>query len=1186
MYLKRLEIKGFKSFADKSVIALEPGISAIVGPNGSGKSNISDAILWVLGERNAKSLRGAVMEDVIFAGSSTRKPVSVAEASLVLDNTDGTLPLDFAEVEVTRRLYRSGESEYLINKSACRRLDVLDILHDSGLGTDTNSIISQGHLDSILQSKPEDRRALIEEAAGVLKHKQRKQRSERKLERMDQNLERIADVMAEIERQLKPLRIKAKRAAAYDGLCERLNDLTLQLAVDDLKIIKKKWDANNEQRDKIKEQVAEKKTALTTAEQSLAKLREEATGQGAQIMEHSNKQRRLASAIEKFDAFALLMDEKRRNAQATLDKLSTSSDGEASPEKQAILKEIENIESELTKLENDAKQVETKLEASKHELDEREENLNSLQQSYDQLTGSQRSYAQERDDLRQKINDAQDSIVEAQAKTATVETKIEDLTSQIKSAKIELEEANANLNNKSKEAEKLEAEANKITTDLESATAKANAEHEGVEEAQNRLSDTNASIMALEEILKSSYEETSSATKWLEANKAYVAGGIKNLSDEIDVPDKYISLVETLLGSYSTSFIAKDNTDVAKVEDALKQAENAEGSVRLVVGEGSQNKDVAACVKEFGAVSLYDEVKLADKNKSLGALANVVVFETSFEAFKAMKKYKNLICASLDGSIIYPDGRTLIGSAFYVDSAFDKDSSRTILSYKKNLKKLTRERTKLERDLSKSKDKLDKLNANIEQLKNTDYEAKHKLAMARADVDIANNIKSNSENSLKQKQEQLEAAKDEQNKLKDAYSSTAPEIEKSRTRLKELDELSKKEAEDLSSIEENLNKSRELTNDSKNKHSQLMVESTSLNERLNSQKHNLENANTRKTEIDNRELANKQDFQDSKLTLKITEELNATFSKLSDLAKRDLSVIDKAAGNISQEAKRIQEQTDEAMNKATEARKSLDTENENLNNMNIELAKLEVQVQNAVDAIDQIEGVTVDEALEMPDIEDRAGKEERAFKLRRRIANMGTINPDAKRDYDELKERYDFLAEQVDDLRSARKSLRDITRIIDSRMKDDFATTFDIVNTNFGEIFSVLFPGGKARLELVDKDDIENTGVEVKAQPRGKHISKMSLLSGGEKSLTALCLLFAVYKTRSTPFYILDEVEAALDDTNLRRLIKYLEELRHKTQLIMITHQRRTMEMADILYGVSMKSDGVSKVISQKLEKK
>ena len=382
-----------------------------------------------------------------------------------------------------------------------------------------------------------------------------------------------------------------------------------------------------------------------------------------------------------------------------------------------------------------------------------------------------------------------------------------------------------------------------------------------------------------------------------------------------------------------------------------------------------------------------------------------------------------------------------------------------------------------------------------------------------------------------------------------------------------------------------MNTAREESTLQKNSYNELVVKQAAMDERLKSQDDILNAAKNRLSALEEKEVSNLKEVKTSKYIATVSLRLSDAFSQIENLAKQDLEKLDERFSSVNEAVGDIQKQSDEAIEASNAARKAFDSENQKLSEVQVELGRLEIQVQNAVDVIDNIEGISVDKALEMPDIENRPEKEERQFKLRRRIANMGVVNPDAKQEYDILKERYDFLNSQVQDLYAAKVSLAKIDKIIDERMRDDFINTFNEVNTNFQEIFAVLFPGGRARLELELPNDIENSGVEVKAQPHGKSISKMSLLSGGEKSLVALCLLFAVYKKRATPFYILDEVEAALDDTNLRRLIKYLEDLREATQLIMITHQRRTMEMADVLYGVSMKNDGVTRVVSQRLDK-
>ena len=803
MYLKSLVLKGFKSFADRSVLALEPGIIAVVGPNGSGKSNISDAVLWVLGERNAKHLRGQAMEDVIFAGSSARKSVGIAEVDLVLDNSDGTLPVDFDEVAVTRRMYRSGESEYLINGVVARRMDVLDILHDSGLGTGTHSIISQGSLDSILQSKPEDRRALIEEAAGVLKHKQRKAKSERKLAAMDAHLARVKDVAAEVERQLGPLERKAKRARTYQGLADELADLSLSLAVDDLRTLRRGWDDALARERALEAELEEKRAAIAQAEAAAEELQEKIRRESVDAGELARRHRRASSAVERFDGATLLLHEKRRAAQSYEAELRVTLEANAAKRAQAEADRAQAVE---------------------------------------QLA-----------ELRGKTDSARAEARRAEEKLAAVRREFEDIERQ-----------------------------------------------RG--EAERTVAQARPSVEALEQKLAALKQELeSAAARYEEAQEAVVP-------------------------------LRKE---AARLRDALSEA----------------------------------KLKAATLSERQTYTSRVV------------------------------DART--------------------------------------RDL--------------EAVASSDAEARESLV---------------------------------------------------------------------------------------------------------------------KKQVAQRRI----------------EPLLALFEELVASARRWTRDLEEAATAAQDSSTGLHNAVNEARARARAAHDAFDDANARLSAARVDKGRLEVQVDAAVNAIVHDCKVPLDRALETPELEDRGATEDAAFKLRRRIANMGTINPDAAEEYEQLKTRYDYLAAQLSDLDGARRSLAKIVRVIDARMKDDFVRTFEAVNKNFSEIFAVLFPGGSAELTLVDPDDLENTGVEVTAQPRGKRITKMMLMSGGEKSLTALALLFAVYRIRTTPFYILDEVEAALDDSNLRRLTSYLESLRDTTQLIMITHQRRTMEMADMLFGVSMQADGVTKVVSQKLE--
>lgn len=436
MYLKSLVLKGFKSFADRSVLALEPGIIAVVGPNGSGKSNISDAVLWVLGERNAKHLRGQAMEDVIFAGSSARKSVGIAEVDLVLDNSDGTLPVDFDEVAVTRRMYRSGESEYLINGVVARRMDVLDILHDSGLGTGTHSIISQGSLDSILQSKPEDRRALIEEAAGVLKHKQRKAKSERKLAAMDAHLARVKDVAAEVERQLGPLERKAKRARTYQGLADELADLSLSLAVDDLRTLRRGWDDALARERALEAELEEKRAAIAQAEAAAEELQEKIRRESVDAGELARRHRRASSAVERFDGATLLLHEKRRAAQSYEAELRVTLEANAAKRAQAEADRAQAVE-QLAEVQRDREQADANVARLASEQSENAQKRRSLEREAEELERAKRDGERAQEQARRELAETQEALTSGLAHVKLIEGHGKELELQLERAKTE-----------------------------------------------------------------------------------------------------------------------------------------------------------------------------------------------------------------------------------------------------------------------------------------------------------------------------------------------------------------------------------------------------------------------------------------------------------------------------------------------------------------------------------------------------------------------------------------------------------------------------------------------------------------------------------------------------------------------------------------------------------------------------
>ena len=569
MYLKSLILKGFKSFADRSVLSLEPGITAVVGPNGSGKSNISDAVLWVLGERNAKNLRGQAMEDVIFAGSSARKSVGLAEVDLVLDNSDGTLPVDYSEVAITRRMYRSGESEYLINGTAARRMDVLDILHDSGLGTGTHSIISQGNLDSILQSKPEDRRALIEEAAGVLKHKQRKAKSARKLERMDQHLARVKDVAAEVERQLGPLARKAKRARTYQELSAQLADMTVSLAVDDLRALQRAWDETLEKERALEQELEQRKASIDTAEQDAERIQEGIRRQSVDAGELSRQHRRASAAVERFDAATLLLHEKRRAAQSYAADLQVTLETDKARRAQA---EQDRVEA-AAQLE----QVRVQKEAADANVARLTEEHAALTRQHRQadadiaaLEKDRRGAQSAREQARRDLERTREELAAGVAHAKLVEARRQELDVQLERAAAEASEKAAAAAAASAELAGLEAAEKEAREKAGAAVGAREAARKALDAARDAVSVTTSKIKGLEERERAA-ASSGPARSWV-LDHVDAPGSAAPLAHALRVEEGSEELVERLLATDVAALLIDGSRDALALSAALADA--------------------------------------------------------------------------------------------------------------------------------------------------------------------------------------------------------------------------------------------------------------------------------------------------------------------------------------------------------------------------------------------------------------------------------------------------------------------------------------------------------------------------------------------------------------------------------------------------------------------------------------
>ncbi len=1175
MYLKSLTLKGFKSFADRTVMRFEPGIAAVVGPNGSGKSNISDAVLWVLGERNAKNLRGQSMEDVIFAGSSARKPVSVAEVELLLDNSDGTLPVDFAEVSIGRRMYRSGESEYLINGNVVRRMDVLDILHDSGMGTGTNSIISQGNLDSVLSSRPEDRRALIEEAAGILKHKERKAKSERKLAQMDAHLARVNDITAEVERQLKPLERKAKKAHLHEQLSSELSDLRLGLAVDDLRVLQKRWDETLESEKALEAQQATLKEELAASEEVLDGLQGELHKRSSQENDLNGNYRRAQASYERLNSTAILLEEKRTGYLSEAERLSRYVE-EGRVRRAAAQKELADAREAADEARTKSEQAEKLRGDLEISYTKRVNERNDLRKQLDTLTSEQRGLAHRRDTIQATQQALKVNLSEKRARAQVIDAHVADSAERLAAARAKSAELSATAESLESEFAALSQRDSEVRSGLGQLVVSREAARKGLDAARNALSQASGERTALEELERAS-EASNSLLAHALSVKDSVASGSALLSHAISAPEGLDSLVEALLGNdLHAVLVPGQQQAVHLLRESL--GSDAVGTVSAVFAPGA-----AVAPGAPAGERLLDRITVAPGFEAQveALLGDVVLTESIDESLRqaAEQKGAQVRYASLDGCVVDAHGKV---SLFRTS---DADRENSALARRRALGAAKEAEARCEQAYEQAKEEDAAVEARLRQAQTESLKLSEELASAKGRSESARRDADSAAAAVRELEQENERLLKEQEENSAFFEKAQPDSDQLESDLAQVQAQLELNKESIAAIEQKLSPLKRDIVSLSEKVSDARLEAARLSERKAYAERMVA---TREQEIasSNREDASSTHrIAIARGAANRASDLLSTLRSLSDAASLISARLERESASEQEFSRSLHEKIAQATKSSREVRDRFEAHSAHIADVRIEKGRLEVQVESSINAITQDCETSLETALALEPLENRLQAEEQAASLERRIKNMGAVSPDAAEEFEQVSTRFNYLSSQLEDMRQARKSLARIVDVIDERMRDDFIATFEQVNANFSEIFSTLFPGGQAHLSLVDPEDLENTGVDVNAQPVGKRVKKMSLLSGGEKSMTAMALLFAVYRIRQTPFYILDEVEAALDDTNLRRLIAYINVVRNETQFIMITHQRRTMESADILYGVSMQADGITKVLSQKLDK-
>jgi chromosome segregation protein len=1182
VHLSSLTLKGFKSFASPTTLRLEPGITAVVGPNGSGKSNVVDAIAWVLGEQGAKSLRGGKMEDVIFAGTSGRPPLGRAEVTLTIDNADGALPIEYAEVSITRRMYRSGESEYEINGDKVRLLDVQELLSDSGIGREQHVIVGQGQLDAVLSGRPEDRRAFVEEAAGVLKHRRRKEKALRKLDAMQANLDRLADLTAELRRQLKPLGRQAEVARRAAGVQADLRDARLRLLADDLVRLRGALD-----RDVADETAARERRAVVEAELAGVAAREAAleAGLGANAPLLGGAQDtwyRLSALTERFRAVAALAGERHRHLAAPL---AAPTGGRDPDQLEAEADRIAATEAELA----DGLTAERgRLAAAVAARAELEQGLAAAERAW---VAASRALADRREGLarlsgqvaaaRSRVTAGQSEIdrlaVAATEAADRAETAADRLAAR-RGALDEQEDADVALVTAHSDAVAAHTEAARLVTELTAAERAAERDRAGAQ--------------AHRDALASGLAPADGAAVVLAADLPGVLGP---LADRITVAAGAETALAAALAGMADAVVVSGVAEAAAALAHLKDVAGGRAALLVTAGLPPLPREGWPQLPE-GVRWALDLVTAPEEfAPALGRVLDRVAVVPDLHAATALvSTHPRVRAVTAAGDLVGADwaaggqadaptglevrarveaaGRDLAAAAAQASALADRLAAARETARARSAEVETALAARQAADRSRS--------AVATEL--AELGAAARSAAAEAERSAAARVRAEqaleqAETALAGLEERLAAA--EAVPLEDEPSSE----DRDRLRL-EVAAAGRAETEARLSVRTAEERARALSGRADSLRRQARQE-RAAQERAAADRA----ARARGAAVAGRVRA------DAEVALTaLAGSLSRAAAERDELARRrsaaeaELLEVRSRVRAATAELERLTDEVHRDEVARAEQRYRIEgLEARAAEEFGVDLPTLIAEYGPAA-LVPPSPALLADaQAAGEPEPEpvpyERATQERRAGRAERDLATLGKVNPLALEEFAALEERHTFLATQLEDLKATRRDLLTVVREVDARIHDVFAAAFADVQREFEQVFAVLFPGGQGRLTLTDPEDMLTTGVEIEARPPGKKVKRLSLLSGGERSLTAVALLVAIFRARPSPFYVLDEVEAALDDVNLGRLLTLVEQLRATSQLIVITHQKRTMEIADALYGVSMRGDGITGVISQRL---
>jgi len=1184
VHLKSLTLKGFKSFAAPTTLRFEPGITCVVGPNGSGKSNVVDALTWVMGEHSAKTLRGGKMEDVIFAGTSSRAPLGRAEVTVTIDNADNSLPIEYSEVSITRRMFRDGGSEYEINGSSCRLMDVQELLSDSGIGREMHVIVGQGKLSEILESRPEDRRAFIEEAAGVLKHRKRKEKAVRKLDAMSSNLARLTDLTTELRRQLKPLGRQAEMARRAQTIQADLRDARLRLAADDLVTRKAEFDNTDQaettlrrEHDEAAARLEAKTVELNAHEAAVNTLSERADAAQQTWF-------RLSALAERVSATVRIASERAQH-------LDAEPEASTGPDPETLEAQAEEIAEQERQLLAELEESRTRLESARAELTECERaaaeaeraHLAAARAEADRREGLARLAGQV-DTMRTRVESIDETVArltggidEAAAKAQQMQAEFETVQSRVSA----LDEGEVGLDEHHDRTVAALRLADERVAELQAAERG----------AERQVASLRARIEALSVGL-----DRKDGAAWLQRNHGG-AGLFGSIADLLKVRPGYEAAVAAVLGAAADA-LAAENFGAAR--SAVRALKESDGGRAAIVLSDWPHQSVPHDPLPYGASWAVDLVEAPQRLQGAitAMLSGVAVVSDLSAALDLVASRPQLRAVTTDGD--------LVGAGWISGGSDRKPSTLEITS---EVEKARAELADAERQTGELSAALS--GALVEQGARQDAAEQALAALNESDAAISAIYEQ-----LGRLGQDARAADDEwqrliqqRNELEAGRNRTVEELAQLEQRLHNAQQEPTFESEPV-----DRQASMAAAEEARAVEVEARLAVRTAEERANA-------VRGRADSLRRAAAAEREARLRAQRAREAREHAAAVAAAVAESGRLVALRLSAAVGVASRSRDEVAAERQHRAGALTRAREEVNELSAKITAITDSLHRDEVAKAQAALRIEQLEEHVLEQfgmatadliaeygpdvalppsELEMAEYEqarergeqvtmpaplpfDRPTQERRAKKAERELNELGRVNPLALEEFAALEERYNFLSTQLEDVKAARKDLLDVIADVDERILQVFTEAFADVEREFRDVFSSLFPGGEGRLVLTDPDDMLTTGIEVEARPPGKKIKRLSLLSGGEKSLTAVAMLVAIFRARPSPFYVMDEVEAALDDVNLRRLLGLFEMLRSQSQLIVITHQKPTMEVADALYGVTMRDDGITQVISQRM---